>query len=339
MQIKKIHIIPILFALSMQLNAQINLVPNYSFEQYDICPYSISSVTPSCTNWFTPISKMQIIPPPPYSTNNWGSSDYFNTCSTIPTLRPPNNSAGFQYPLTGNAYNGIVLNMSNQSLDICFKEYIEAKLISKLISGRHCIEFYYSTSGYFDNNEYHSIEIGALLTDTLVYRLSGINTQQPQNIYANPQVKQQLPLIRDTLNWIKVSGSFIAKGGEQYLTIGSFQYTDTLKDKSIYIYIDNVKLWNCDSGDTISPILPRELKVYPIPSLNNKITVDYVNGSLGGMQFYLYNTLGQKVYQHKFISGISKKELSLIHLASGVYYYSLGSSEAVYEKGKIILLE
>jgi hypothetical protein len=40
-----------------------------------------------------------------------------------------------------------------------------------------------------------------------------------QIIPANPQV-QNTHIITDTLNWVKVSGVFMAQGGEKYLTIG-----------------------------------------------------------------------------------------------------------------------
>ena len=322
---------------SISLEAQFNYVPNYSFEQYDSCPSLQGGIDPNCTYWFSPMSKMNKLPPNPYSVYNWGSSDYYNICNKT-NLSIPKNLFGYQYSKEGDAYAGIAY--SNQgSLLNDYKEYIEVKLFKNLSHNKvYCVEFYYSICDNFNESEYYPIEIGALLTDTLISRLSGVGTQQPQNIYAKPQVKQQLPLIRDTLNWIKVSGSFFAQGGEQYLTIGNFQHTDTITNKSIYVYIDDVKLWLCDSGDTTSPILPRELKVYPIPSLNNKITVEYVNASLGGMQFCLYNCLGQIVYKYRFASGVSKQELSLIHLSSGVYFYSLGSNDAVYEKGKIILL-
>jgi gliding motility-associated-like protein len=239
--------------LSVQLKAQSNFVPNGSFEKYNNCPNDFEELDPNCLMWFTPMAKMVVIPPPPYSSNNWGSSDYYNNCNKL-KLSVPNNYFGYQIAKSGIAYSGILFLYSPSVLYKDFKEYIEIKLNKKLInSQKYCIEFYYSISGYFDETEYYPIEIGALLTDTLVYRLPGINTQQPQNIYAAPQVKQQLPLIRDTINWIKVNGSFNAKGGEQYLTIGNFQNTDTLKNKNIYLYIDDVKLWYCGRDTTPKP--------------------------------------------------------------------------------------
>ena len=61
--------------LSLYIKAQTNLVPNYSFEEIVSCPLGVSGIDPKCTEWFTPMSKMAILPPSPYSTNTWGSSD------------------------------------------------------------------------------------------------------------------------------------------------------------------------------------------------------------------------------------------------------------------------
>jgi gliding motility-associated-like protein len=242
-----------LFPFCFQLNAQYNFVPNYSFEQYDTCPVDLGYINPSCDSWFTPTSKMALIPTLPYSLYNWGSSDYFNSCAQGSHAGIPHNFLGYQYPKSNDAYSGILL-IHYSMIDSNYKEYIEVKLKQSLVkNNRYCVCFYYSIAGFGKEIDYHQLEIGTLLTDTLVYRQSGVNTQQPQNIYAIPQVSQQLPLVIDTINWIKVSGSFIAKGGEQYLTIGNFQNTDTLTNKSIYVYIDDVKLWYCGPDTTPQP--------------------------------------------------------------------------------------
>ena len=254
MRLFSLYIVLIL-VLSFQLKAQFNYVPNYSFEDYYSCPSDGGGIDPKCKYWFTPMSEMSILPPSPYSANNSGSSDYYNVCATNYHIQVPKNIWGNQYAKTGVAYSGIAFTNEGPSF-IDLKEYIEIKLNNKLSKNKkYCIEYYYSIAERFNYipNSYYSIELGALVTDTLVSRLSGVNTQQPQNIYANPQVSQQLPQLMDTINWIKVSGSFIAKGGEQYLTIGNFQHTDTLTDKSVYVYIDDVKLWYCGPDTTPQP--------------------------------------------------------------------------------------
>ncbi|MEI6834783.1 MAG: hypothetical protein WCL28_12410, partial [bacterium] len=63
------------------------------------------------------------------------------------------------------------------------------------------------------------------------------------------------PIITDTLNWVKVSGIFKAKGGEQYLTLGNFYYDANTKYKIIQptgifnagYYVDDVAVYDLDS--------------------------------------------------------------------------------------------
>lgn len=51
------------------LIAQINFIPDPSFEIIDSCPKSISELSPVCRYWFTETTYMLTIPVPPY--RNW----------------------------------------------------------------------------------------------------------------------------------------------------------------------------------------------------------------------------------------------------------------------------
>ncbi len=309
---------------SVQLIAQYNYVSNYSFEQYDTCPNTSGGIDDYCNNWFTPMSKMNTIPNYPYSDFGSGSSDYFNSCSQSIILKTPKNIAGFQYPKFGNAYACIAFSNEGIGIFIDYKEYIEIRLNNSLSKNKkYCIEFYCSIAEYYNYipNSYYPIELGALLTDTLVYRLSGINTQQPQNIYAIPQVSQQLPLVMDTISWIKVSGSFIAQGGEQYLTIGNFQHTDTLTDKSVSIYIDDVKLYYCGPDTTLQP--PDSLIIPNVFTPNGdgyNDVFEYENQQQWMFETQVYSRWGNLVFENresKNWDGRIKGELA----APGVYNY------------------
>lgn len=74
-----------------------------------------------------------------------------------------------------------------------------------------------------------------------------------------PQIQNDsLTVVSDKENWTKISGSFIATGGEQFLTIGNFfDDIQTVKNSTrvsnypnnnyAYYYIDNVSVYACDS--------------------------------------------------------------------------------------------
>jgi len=311
-----------ILAISFQLIAQYNYVPNYSFEQYDSCPTTAAGVDIFCKYWFTPTSQMFILPAFPYSYLGGGSSDYYNFCSTNQNIQIPTNLSGNQNTKDGFAYVGILFQNDNITID--YKEYIEIELHKALSNNKeYCVEFYYSIAERFDYipNSYYPIELGALLTDTIVSRQSGINTQQPQNIYAIPQINQQLPLVIDTLNWIKVSGSFIAKGGEQYLTIGNFQHTDTLTGKNVYVYIDDVKLYYCGPDTTIKP--PDSLIIPNVFTPNGdgyNDVFEYKNQQQWEFETQIFSRWGNLVFENresKNWDGRIDGELA----APGVYFY------------------
>ena len=118
---------------SISAKAQINLVPNYSFEQKDSCGDGWRAIDLLCNDWFTP---MLYLDPAynPYTPNNYGSSEYYNVCNTA-LFSVPNNIMGFQYASTGDAYAGFGLLGVKHPPNYPYtnaKEYIEVELISGL---------------------------------------------------------------------------------------------------------------------------------------------------------------------------------------------------------------
>jgi len=226
----KNYILIIIIFLSIQVGfSQINLVPNPSFEMYSICPNTTAQIG-YAVPWFSPLY--------PGST-----SDYYNACDlTNYASVPIQGGTNFQYARTGNAIAGIGLYD-----ETTYREYFEIKLFDSLVSGKtYCVSYYvnlgnFATWGIDGFGAYFSND--SILTATPVIILS---TPQIENISGN--------IISDTLNWIKVSGSFTASGGEQFLTIGNFipnnsLHIDTLNYGSAlaYYFIDDVSVYPCDA--------------------------------------------------------------------------------------------
>ncbi len=212
--------------------AQTNLVPNYSFENYILCPIY--------TN------------PPPLPWYNPGKvvGSYSDSCSNNNYTGVPYNhvkgSISFQYAKTGGGY--AFLDYQNGGT----RTYLQIKLINSLKVGHHYYAEHFvnvpNPMGYSCNN------VGMLFTDSAVY-VDTVAT--PFGVLkANPQVVNYgNPVIWDTLNWIKVSGVFKAKGGEQYLTLGNFKddaHTMFVKEQTkgyggAGFYIDDVAVYDLDS--------------------------------------------------------------------------------------------
>ncbi|HXU28234.1 MAG TPA: OmpA family protein [Bacteroidia bacterium] len=95
-----------------------------------------------------------------------------------------------------------------------YSEYIEGELAQPLIAGKvYEVAFKVSLA----NKSGRAVScLGALLSATKIEQTSNtFLTQSPQFISHR--------VIFDTLNWVTVYGSYIAAGGEKYITIGCFK--------------------------------------------------------------------------------------------------------------------
>ncbi len=270
--------------------SQTNLVPNYSFESMKLpCDYLM--LIGYINDWYIP-------------GNN--SPDYYNICTNsiaYPAYSSiPHGAYGYQFPKTGNAYAGIAtyVGLSGAGGDSInhISEYVSVKLNTPL-KANTCYygEFYTSLA---DICEYATNRISMLLTTIALTTTatSFTNSLQPQIEWDTTK------FFTDTLNWVKVSGTFIALGGEQYLTIGNFKDGNHTKLKLVpsgftnpsivgkkyaYHYIDDVVLLEC--SDTI-PIIPETPLIIPnvfTPNnddVNDVFKIELKNASLTNFSIY-----------------------------------------------------
>jgi hypothetical protein len=206
-----ITVLPFLFFLIIGTNCmaqvQYNLVPNYSFDQYSVCPTTIENARSDKPDfWYKPDLR---------------GARYFNACANgfanNHNGMPINFLGGgynFQYAKTGNGY---ILMFYYNGMDA--RNYIQVKLIDSLRQGKcYYAEYYVNSQNSINlacNNQ------AMLFTNNPVY----VDTAALQPVYllpANPQIQNPY-IITDTVNWVKVGGVFTAQGGEQYLTLGNFK--------------------------------------------------------------------------------------------------------------------
>lgn len=170
------------------LNAQ-NLVSNPGMDLFLTCPGFGQFANTYIVDWSKP---------------SIASSDYYNY--NCPAIIP-----ALEIPYNGEAYAGIIAyNFGTE-----YREYITGTLTTPLIAGNaYEVEFYVS----LHNNYIQAIEeLGAYLSAA------------PPGPYSNslhipviPQIINTTGALDDTSGWKKVSGIFVATGGEQYITIGNF---------------------------------------------------------------------------------------------------------------------
>lgn len=232
-----------------------NLVPNFSFEEYEECPNEVTmdSRKVLIPNWYMP---------------NRGTSDYFNAC-TIHQVNVPNNVMGSMFALDGNAYAGIIL-IEQPPCDtqiekpLHYREYLQTQLTQPLRKDiLYCVQFYFSIASY---STYAVDKLGLYISQSKPSKRLSTKV-----IDVEPQVAlDSNKTCNERDYWYQVCDTFRAKGNEQYITIGNF-YDDcntaiekldysiyrgsiqqTIKENKIaYYYIDVVSVIPVSGNDSV----------------------------------------------------------------------------------------
>ena len=230
-----------------------NLISNPSFETHRRCPDKIDpvGVLKIVNAWFQPTN---------------GSADYYHVCGGRECL-VPNNKLGYQHPHSGDAYCGIYCSKDN------YREYLQTQLQIPLKEGRtYRLSFFVSLSEYSSGAV---ATIGGLFTQERISdttrailmkkesRKLTSRISQTTLVHFQPQVVNSAKnTLMDTQGWMEIAGNFVARGGEEYLTIGNFftAANSGIKDDSTlltyllpgaYYYVDDVKLICLDCEDDL----------------------------------------------------------------------------------------
>ena len=319
---KKFIVCLCLFFLS-KADAQ-NLVLNPSFEDTIACP-TTTAIPMQCEYWYTA---------------NIGSPDYFSEqpdifCGTSPV---PLSNAGFQYARTGVAYVGLAPFVSTTFPSFANRrEYIGGILSDTLKQGHeYCVSFYVSVA---EKLKYVVDGIGLFLsTDSAVDYT--INT----NLSFVPQISNPSGnIIYDTLNWMQISGTYIANGGEKYFTIGNFNDdTNTLVDSTsgtimgAYFFIDDVSVIDCTVG--INEVNDNKDigKLYPNPAH----TVVYYEDNLNDIEkgiIQLQDISGRNLKEYNLKSGVNRITIPVSDLAKGMYMAKIKINGRADENKKLLI--
>lgn len=147
---------------------------------------------------------------------SFGNAHLANSCySNIPYA-----PFGFQYPRNGNGFT-IISSLCTPTLctNNNSRGYIRNRLKSNLIAGKtYCVKFYVVNS---ENSRIGNDAIGIYFGDNSLDTITLIN--KPLT-YLIPQVQNPTGnIITDTLNWVLVTGTFVANGIEKHCVIGNFK--------------------------------------------------------------------------------------------------------------------
>ncbi len=317
---RKIFIVIFLFLVS-KTNAQ-NLVLNPSFEDTIACTGTYAM---QCKYWY-------------WAT--YGSPDYFSEqpdifCGTSPV---PLSNVGFQYARTGIAYVGLAPFFTTIFPSyVNRREYIGGILSDTLKQGHeYCISFYVSVA---DGMKYVIDGMGLYLSVDSAVDYT-INT----NLSFIPQISNPSGnIIYDTLNWVQISGTYIANGGEKYLTIGNFKDdANTMIDStsstanSAYYFIDDVSVIDCTVGINEVNDNKDVGRLYPNPA-NTVVYYENVLGEDESGKVKLMDMLGKEIKEYKLTKGSNLISIPVSELSKGVYMVKVEITERNSEMIKLVV--
>jgi len=270
--------------------------------------------------------------------------DSYNSCAPLNVYSVPDNYFGFQYSHSGCAYAGLI---TYDSAFPYYREYLQTKLDSTLTIGVKYFVSFYLNLGSISGQISGSNKFGCKLS-TVPY--STITDSSPAT--DNTAMFYSDSIIVDTLNWTKISGSFIADSAYNYIAFGNYfdsiytQYSIVFSTSFIrsYYYIDDICLSSdsmtcigvtdtCHSIPSPSGIQDLSIKFmicYPSP-FNDELKINMRNQQEYTLQ--LYNAFGAKVLVQSFSLSAN---INTAMLAPGMYFYKITDRAGKVWSGKVL---
>lgn len=320
---KKNLVFAIMICLAKISNAQ-NFLSNPSFEDYSQCPDANDQVV-YCVGW-----------------EAWcATPEYCNGCTAIgPSV--PHNGGGFQFAATGEAYCGFYTYFSPTYVALHpknIRENIASQLSSPLSIGN---TYFISIKMNLSNNSTcASNNIGVKFTTQSYAQYAGVNDSFATPLTNNfAQLYSLLP-IYDTLNWVELSGSFVADSAYQYVVIGNF-FDDAHTDTPIitappcyaYYYVDDVCVTSNEGvgcGVTgIGNVREASLNLYPNPAFD----MIYFSGSseLFRSEVKMLKILSVTGNVVLLFKNLTSQSIDVSKLPSGAYEVELLTGKNIFHK-------
>jgi len=284
--------------LSFDLYSQ-NLVPNHSFEEYSNCPYEPSQLSFAF----------------PWTTPSLGTSDFFHGCFGscdpffLDPICVPTNIFGYQHARTGQGYAGIYVYENTN-----YREYLQCPLITTLQAGEiYEVKFYVSLPDFVYPC---ASEIGLGFHHSSTFQ----STYQPLTSFSS--IFPPTSLLNDTINWMLISGDYVANGDEDHLIIGNFKGNSTTSHAGecgayyAYYFIDDVSVMLKETSNN-PEITHSTWNVYPIPA-SDFLMVDGLSFK-ESVEFTISNQFGVVVSSGTLI----QNKIDISSLDQGLFFLSL----------------
>jgi len=307
-----------------------NLVPNHSFEEFvDGCPETYNGTV--ALGW-----------------ESWAySPDLFSTCVDPQNFNDslgwvPWNGMGYQWPADGETYAGLYAHgQVGQDWSQNYREFLGCELLEPLEVGQ-IYYVYFKTSMAFGNAinpTWASNRLGAYFTTQTYHWLDN-----PLQIPNFAHVYEE-SIIADTINWVTISGSFVADQPYTHLGLGvffEFALLDTMNlvpgfsSLGSYYYIDDVcvsRFPDCVIATSDRRLdLSNEVHVYPNPA-NTDVVVESATIIIqAGLQ-----DLSGKWVKAPVPINQSRVVWSLSDIPSGIYIIDIETTTGIERKKLVIV--
>jgi hypothetical protein len=319
--------------------AQHNLVPNPSFEENTGCPGSPSHI------WLAPLWER---------VGGNGAISYYHECGQ-PCCGVPFNRGGWQNAHHGQAYSDLSLLHNNHihSLEL-ESNFLGSELVTALESGKkYNVEFHLSL---YDSVRFACRNVGVHFSSGRPVDVSWPASVKTAHLLSlTPQVRYEGDFLSDKDRWMRIAGSFIAEGGENYISIGNFDgyaNSDTLNlheggvlDASgaynigywevANYFIDDVSVVEDTSFhvgiENHLSIANGQWAIHPNPAAE-AIIIETEDG--GHLALGLYDMAGREVLSMSLQS--SKQTIGIGHLPAGVYVAVLREKGVEVARRKLV---
>ena len=305
-----------------------NLVVNGNFEILSQCPSNQAQIA-YATGW----------------NSAGGTPDYYNSCATYTTFfSVPKNDVGYQQDCGGgNGYAGIfALGSVSTYSPNGLREYLQ----TTLIGGLQAAHIYLASMKVSLANHCGTAisTMGMYFSDTSVTSPDLVDCYP---IILHPQVVSNT-MLTDTVNWILITDTFVAKGGEQYLMIGNFDsttllntsYTYTNNPSTSYYLIDNVSIVDITTTGIKQINASGDALIYqnaPNPFGDGTTIKYYVPENTSNAQIIFYDEFGGQLKTFAITeTGAGQLNVYANDLSNGTYSYTLIVDGAVIDTKKMI---
>ena len=280
-----------------------NLIPNTSFEELDVeCmgPMTYGAVQ----QWTSGVCS--------------AGGVLYHRCSTdngFPTHGTPGNAIGHQAPVEGVAYCALYTYTLDPQAHTPYS--MTAPLLAPLSAG---VEYCFSASASLaDRSAYSTPQMHVLFTPQILNGCNGTDT----TVWLNTAQVTLNTTGVDTASWSLLSGSFVAAGGESYITIGNFR--GTLDPDTVYLgpttyhteramfYLDALELRQCVVS--VEEHVRQGLQVSFDPSVRR---LSLSSGKGGVLAMVALHDMAGRTVPTKVV-GTEPVQLDLASVPNGVY--------------------